>query len=168
MRSQHGAGGLSLYSLINKKNQVTESAWNESYLELEVLRDLVGDLVTILIPILVSRPTSRSNPRPDATNRWLPLGLCSNVTLDIETQFQCPERPLKAEKPFVLEGTSWRLVQVSAFHNLAFWLQQAGRWQAGAAGAVRNFNPSLPQDSDSSAGHPSPPSQSRNWGFNLV
>ena len=63
-----------MYSLINKKKAKSQSllgVGNESYLELEVLRDLVGDLVLgILIPISVSRPTSRSNPRPDATNRW--------------------------------------------------------------------------------------------------
>ena len=62
-----------MYSLINKKKAKSQSPLeegNERYLELEVLRDLVGDLVFILIPISVSRPTSRSNPRPDATNRW--------------------------------------------------------------------------------------------------
>ena len=62
-----------MYSLINKnkaKSQSLLEGGNERYLELEVLRDLVGDLVTILFPILFSRPTSRSNPRPDATNRW--------------------------------------------------------------------------------------------------
>ena len=61
-----------MYSLINKKKAKSQrplEEGNESYLELEVSRDLVGDLVTILIPIF-SRPTSRSNPRPDARNRW--------------------------------------------------------------------------------------------------
>ena len=62
-----------MYSLINKKKAKSQSLLeegNERYLELEVLRDLVGELVGILIPISLSRPTSRSNPRPDATNRW--------------------------------------------------------------------------------------------------
>ena len=62
-----------MYSLINKKKAKSQSRLekgNRSYLELEVLRDLVVDLAFILIPISVSRPTSRSNPRPDATNRW--------------------------------------------------------------------------------------------------
>ena len=27
-----------------------------------------------------------------------PLGLCSNVTLDVETQFQCPERPFEGRE----------------------------------------------------------------------
>ena len=85
---------------------------------------MVGDLVTILIPIF-SRPTSRSNPRPDATNRWCEtpdhLWDCAPTPpLMLKPSFNVLRDLLKAERPLVLEGTSWRLVQVSAFHKLAY------------------------------------------------
>ena len=128
MRSQHGAGGLSLYSLINKKkSQVTESARGGK-------RNLprTGGVAGLGCrpglhphPHLGQPPNIQIQPEAGCNEQVVratgpPLGLCSNVTLDVETQFQCPQRPWKAEGPLVLEGTSWRLVQVSAFHNLAY------------------------------------------------